>query len=384
MNDAPPTDFVLLLTRKWRTLLLCAALGLATGVAYALFASPWYSATLTVVPSQRSQDSAAMSIAARLPVGLDSFSTDVQRIQAVLQSTSVRDAVIAKFDLMKTYGETHIEKARSTLASHCGTSADRRSGVVTLTCEDKDPKRAMAMAAFFGEEGNRVFGRVSASSAREERKFLEEQVLKARTDVDEASRKLREFQERHKVIDLPEQSKAVISAMASIKGELISKQLELSYLTSFSARTEASVVQLQQQIAIMESKLVQLEQMHQHGLGSGSATQPAGGSGTTKADFFPNAMNVPELRFELEQLMREQKIRETVFSLMTQRFEMAKVDEARDTSTFQILDQPTLPTYRSRPKRSKVALAGVAGGLAVACALILLPVWWRRRTAIAA
>jgi uncharacterized protein involved in exopolysaccharide biosynthesis len=92
-------------------------------------------------------------------------------------------------------------------------------------------------------------------------------------------------------------------------------------------------------------------------------------------------MTVPELRFQLEQLMREQKIQETVFSLMTQRYEMAKVDEARDTSTFQILDQPTLPTYRSRPDRKRAVLLGAFAGLAAAAALLVLPVWWRRRLA---
>jgi uncharacterized protein involved in exopolysaccharide biosynthesis len=91
-------------------------------------------------------------------------------------------------------------------------------------------------------------------------------------------------------------------------------------------------------------------------------------------------MNVPELRFELEQLMREQKIQETVFLLMTQRYEMAKIDEARDTSTFQILDHPTLPTYRSRPKRMKIILYGGIAGLVLACTWILGPVWWRRRS----
>lgn len=372
MSEAPSIDFVLLLTKRWLTVVICVALGVAAGIGYSLVAPKWYSATLTVVPSQRSQDSAAMSLAARLPGGLDTFSTDVQRIQAVLQSTSVRDEVIKKFELDKLYETDHIEKTRTSLAEHCTSNADRRSGLVALTCEDKDPKRAMEMAAYFGEVGNKVFGRVSASSAREERRFLEEQVLKARKDVDDASTKLRQFQEQHKVVDLPEQSKAVISAMASIKGELISKQLELSYLTSFSARTEASVVQLQQQIGIMESKLAQLEKT-----ANVSSTGSAAGSGS--ASFFPNAMNVPELRFELEQLMREQKIRETVFSLMTQRHEMAKVDEARDTSTFQILDYPTLPTYRSRPRRSKLAMYGIAGGLAVSIAWIVIPVWWRRR-----
>src|SRR4051812_10561303 len=103
-EEAAPIDIVMVVLRKWVTIVVCMVLGIAAGVAHAMLSAPWYSATLTVVPSQRSQDSAAMSIAAKLPVGLDSFSTDVQRIQAVLQSTSVRDAVIQKFDLGKLYG----------------------------------------------------------------------------------------------------------------------------------------------------------------------------------------------------------------------------------------------------------------------------------------
>lgn len=366
MSDEP--DLVVTVARRWRTLMITGAIGIAASVAYALLATEWYSATLTVVPSQRSQDIAAMSLAAKLP-GLESFSTDVQRIQAVLASSSVADEVIRKFDLETQYGTSHLELAREALHQHCTVGVDRKSSVVWLTCEDPEPQRAMDMAKSFGEVGNKVFGRVSVSSAREERVFLEGQVANARRDVDEASRKLREFQEQHKVIDLPEQSKAVISAMAQIKGEMVSKQIELSYLNGFSGRGESNVVQLEQQISVMAKKLEQLE----------AQTVAQVGSGAGSANFFPNAMNVPQLRFELEQLMREQKIQETVFGLMTQRFEMARVDEARDTSSFQILDSPTLPTFRSRPRRRNIVAMGLAGGLAAGIAWILIPLWWRRR-----
>ena len=367
---AEPIDLVVTLARRWRTLAITAALGAAAATAYALLATEWYSATITVVPSQRSQDLATMSLAAKLP-GLESFSTDVQRIQAVLASTSVADEVIARFDLRARYGAAHLEQARAVLQAHCVVAVDRKSSVVALTCEDADPQHAMDMAKAFGEVGNKVFGRVSVSSAREERVFLEGQVAKARHDVDDSSRKLREFQEQHKVIDLPEQSKAVIGAMAQIKGEMVSKQIELSYLSGFSGRGESSVQQLQQQIKVMEAKLQQLE-------ASQGIPDAGSGSGSTPS-FFPDAMSVPQLRFELEQLMREQKIQETVFGLLTQRFEMARVDEARDTSSFQILDSPTLPTFRSRPRRRQIFMAGVAAGLALGAAWILFPLWWRRR-----
>lgn len=373
-------DLVLLVVRRWRAILIFAALGLGAGAAYALLATEYFSARLTVVPSTPSRDQAALALASKLP-GLDMTSADSKRIEAVLTSASVSDEVIEKFKLRERYGSTHLELVRAALWKHCSTSVDRKSGVVALVCEDTSPEMARDITAYFGEVGNRVFRRISASSASEEARFLDVQVANARRDVDEASRALREFQELHKIVDLPEQSKAVISAMASLKGELLSKQLELSYVSTFSARTEANVIQLQQQISILSSKLRQLEASQQGnaaaaGSGSGSAGAGATGSGS---EFFPGAMAVPQLRFQLELLLRDQKIKETVFGLLTQRYEVAKVDAARDTSTFQILDQPTLPTLRSRPVRRKIAMLGLFGGLAAGGLWILGPVWWRRR-----
>lgn len=373
MTEPARFDPMQLLLCRWRVLAIGAFVGALAATGYALLTPDWYSATLAVVPSQRGQDSAASAIASKLPGALDSFQTDVQRIEAVLVSTSVTDAVIDKFKLKDRYGTTHIEHARKALWSHCSTSSDRKAGLVTLTCEDKDPTTAMNIAEYFGQAGNQVFGRVSGSSAHEERVFLEAQVVRARNDVDDASRKLREFQEAHKILDLPEQTKAVISAMAQLKGEMLSKELELSYIRGFSSSGESSVVQLQQQVAVMESRLHELEHS-----GRGSATTGDGSAGSAQS-FFPDAMSVPELRFELEELMREQKIRETVFGLLTERLEMAKVNEARDTSTFQILDHPTLPTFKSRPNRKKFVLIGFACGGALAAAMLLLPPWFRRR-----
>src|SRR5690606_38242872 len=148
----------------------------------------------------RAQDP-AMSLMARVPAaaGLGGLAgPDTQRIHAVLTSDSVTDAVIEKFGLMERYDKRHLVHARKAVLEHCSADVDRKSGVVSLACEDQDPRRAMEMVAFFGEIGNRVFGRISATSAREERAFLELQVAKAREDVDIASRALRAFQEQHK------------------------------------------------------------------------------------------------------------------------------------------------------------------------------------------
>ncbi|HEX2691306.1 MAG TPA: Wzz/FepE/Etk N-terminal domain-containing protein [Kofleriaceae bacterium] len=357
-----PLDAPHLLLRRWRTIGVFALLGLVIGGIYSHMATRWYAATITVIPSQRSPRDGG--VVAGLAFGPDALVTDVQRIKWVLMSSSVRDAVIDKLVLGAQYGSKDREHTREILAQRCSTSANKEAGLVALTCEDTSPELAAKLAKVFGEEGNRVFGSISVSSACEERKFLETQVEKIRQDLNEASRKLREFQRTYKIIDLPEQSKAVISAMAAIEGEILSKQLELSYIAGFSADSESNVVQLRHQLEALGARLRRLE----------TTGDPR------KSDFFPAAMSVPELRFQLDELVREQKLQETLFFAMTQRYETAKVDEARDTSTFQILDHPTVPLHPSRPNPTKLAeLSGMAG-LAFAAAWILVPTWWRRRT----
>lgn len=339
----------------------------------------WYQSQLAVVPVAGSKMPSALASVAAAAGGLGELAaelggggSDANRIEAVLKSRTVSDAVINKFHLQARYRERHLENARRALWHHCHVRIDKKPGVVSLTCEDRDPALAQAITAYFGEVGNQTFVRVSASSAAAERKFLEKRVGQARRDVDGASARLRQFQEAHKVIDLGEQSKAVVSAMANLKGELMSKQIELSYLNSFSAPDEASSVQLRQQVAILERKLKTLEEAP--GMAGVAPTaksarrQPPNGDG-----IFPTALSVPKLRFELEQLMREQKIQETVFLLLTQRFEMAKINEARDTPAFQILDDPVVPTIKSRPKRSLYVLGGAFFGFLAGLGLLLWP-----------
>ena len=122
--------------------------------------------------------------------------------------------------------------------------------------------------------------------------------------------------------------------------------------------------QLSEQVSIVERELKRLESSKDDDRGT---------------EFFPDALSVPGLRFELEQLLRAQKIHETVYSMLTQRLAMTRVDEARDTPAIQILDAPTVPTTPARPRGTRVIPLGTAGGLVVGALFILAPSWWRRR-----
>ena len=341
--------------------------GLLLAIVYVVVAPNWYQSTLTVVPATPSKGVSlgaqlAGSLGADLPIDLGN-NADVERIAAVFESTSVTDAVINKFDLRDRYDRKYIEHARRELWSHCSPRIDRKARLVALTCEDKDPKFVKTMLEFFGDYGNKVFQRVSTTSASEEVRFLEQRVTEMRREADDSARRLRDFEEHYKVVDLESQSKAVVSAMASLRSQEISKELQLSYLNSFSARDESTAVQLRQQLSVMNAKFRALEEPAVKELSEAGARSGNANEQKVANNIFPPALAVPGLRFELEQLLRDRKIREADLLLLMQRLEMAKVNEARDTSAFQILDTPTLPTYKSRPKRSVALLTGTILGL---------------------
>lgn len=387
MNQDPSSDFDVqdFLKNGWKTVAYASVIGLALGIIYALLSPKWYAAEVTVIPSSGSKGNGFLPGAAAalgvtdLPLDIGGAGSELDHIVAIFHSYSVTDVVIAKHGLMARYRAHYIEDAREVVWRHCGTKVDKKSNLATLVCEDKVPAEAQAMVRDFAEAANQVAHRVSASSAGDERRFLETRVSQARADLDIASVKLREFQEQHKIVSLPDQAKAVVAAMASLRAEMLDKQMQLAFVDGFSSSDESTSGGLRRQVGIIQSKLKALEEARAPAKPAESAPGQPGKRATaeSRSGIFPQAMDIPVLEYQLAQLMREQKLQETLFGLLTQRFEMARVSEARDTSTFQILDSPTLPTRKTRPRRQLVA----AGGLLVGAFLGLVVAFaqWRKR-----
>ncbi len=376
-----PFDSIAVLRRGWRLLLVGLAAGSLLAAVYALLAPAWYQSHLSILAMSPSRSQLGMVFGAMtpdfLPPEIGGGAADSERISTVLRSASVADSTIEKFDLVKRYEVRQVEKARKRLWQHCQIRVERKSGLVTLSCEDTDPQTARDIVEHMGQVGNQVFRRVTRSSASEERRFLEERVAQARAEKEAASRKLRAFQEQNGIVDITEQSRAVIASMARLRGDLMEKELQLDYLKRYSAADEGTVMQLRSQVAVMRAKLGSLEEKLPDASGGDEIARDAG----VERNVFPPVMSVPRLRFELEQLLADQKVAEAIFLVLTQRYEMAKVNEARDTSTFQVLDAPAVPEIKIRPRRTLIVVYGAGLGLLAAAAWLLGRARWRWQAA---
>ena len=369
MNEktAQTIDLSFLRSRAVQKRIAIATLAFAAaGLLYGLLAPKWYPATLTVVPAKPAPSGAASLLSGELGglagtfAGLGGGAADTGRIAAVLQSVAVSDAVIAKFNLGARYDTASQEATRDALWSHCSVRILPKPNLVQLACEDRDPKFVQEMVAYFASYGNEVFRRVNVGSASEEVRFLERRVAELRAQADETASRVREFQETNQIVDLETQARAVVSSVAAVNAQRINKQLELDYARTFSASDEPGARQLESQLSVVDETLRDLERSRARaGSGNAAAAAKAGGAG-----LFPAALAVPKLRADFEKLYRDRKVAEATLIFSRERLEAAKAAEARDISTFQVLDPPTLATRKSRPRGSLTMLFGASLGLA--------------------
>ena len=75
-------------------------------------------------------------------------------------------------------------------------------------------------------------------------------------------------------------------------------------------------------------------------------------------------------------LYLQTKIQETVFELLTQQYEMAKVQEAKEIPSVKVLDAAVVPTKKTFPPRAVITVLGTLLGLAAAITWILLKTRW--------
>jgi capsule polysaccharide export protein KpsE/RkpR len=349
------------------------ALGCAVaGGLYGLLAPRWYRAVLTVVPAKPPRFNVSSMLGPELgaiAAGFDApgGSADAARIAAVLQSVAVSDATIAKFDLRARYGEKYLEGARDALWRHCEVNTLVKPNLVQLSCEDKDPRFVQEMLGYMGDIGNQVFRRVGVSSATEEVRFVERRVAELRAQSDEAAARMRDFQEKHHIVDLETQAKAVVSSLATLNTQSIRKQLEVDYARRFSSSDEATVRELEAQLSVVDEKLRDLQEPR--ATPSEQAEKPRRRGKDASGGMFPAALDVPRLRAEFETLVRDRKVAELSLVFALERLEAARANEARDVSTFQVLDPPPLPTRPIRPRPLQTALLAAVAGL-VAAAVI--------------
>lgn len=286
----------------------------------------------------------------------------------VLRSRTVEDQLVDQFDLKKVYGTRLQVKARERLAECTGVSEDRKSGIITLSVTDRDPKRAAAMAAAYIDELNALIAQVSTSSARRERIFLEDRLANVKQDLEAAEKDFSHFASSKGAIDIPQQGKAMVEAAATLEGQLIAAKSELEGLRQVYTDQNVRVRSTQARIDGLKEQLSKLAGTTEDAK-QNDADPPSNSP-------YPTLRQLPVLGVPYADKMRRMKVQEVVFETLTKQYELAKVQEAKEIPSVKVLDAPVVPELKSYPPRLQIILLGTFLGTIAGLVWVLGTASW--------
>jgi len=349
--------FLVLLKRKW-LIFWITFLAIVASVSYSLYLPEKFTATARILPPQESkaglssflpQAGGAFGGLASGLLGGGQSSSDLY--VGIMKSRTVADVLINKFDLKKLWEKEYITPVYNNLSEITKINISKDTGVISVSVEVKDPQRAAAMANTYVEALDQINRTVLVTEGQRKRVFLEERLEKAKKDLINAETGLQAFQEKYNLVSINEQAKASIEGAATLRGEIIAAQTEFEVLKKFGTEKQNEAIMLKSKIEELRKQLAKIE--------SGNPEKDAD-------NFYIPFKELPDLGMRLARLMREKKIQEEVFELLTSQYEMAKIEEAKDMNTIQILDEAVPTDMKSSPNRALIVILSTIVGFFIA------------------
>jgi capsule polysaccharide export protein KpsE/RkpR len=353
-----------LLWEHRRLLSAAAAIALLVGLAIAFTMPKRYTSTGKIMPPDNSGSSVAMfaalagrslgevgglgGLAGSLLGGRNSSALFVD----LLRSGTVSADLIDRYDLQHVWHKRYCVDTAKYLARHTTIVDDKRSGVITVEVEDTDPRRARDIAAGYLEELDKLVRRTNTSSAHQERIFIEGRLQGVEADLKRAQVALSEFSSIHTTIDIANQTRAMVDAAARLQGEQIAAQTEVDSLRQIYGDQNVRVRAAEARVAELRHELEKMS-------GSSSAESDAGGTTPGNArdeQLYPPLRQLPRLAVPYSDLYRRVRVQEAVYELLTQQYEIARIEEAKDVPVVSVIDAPGIPEKKSFPPRLLVAL----------------------------
>lgn len=325
-------------------------------VAYGLagFLPPKYTAKASFLPQQQPQSAVSGALASLGPlVGLSAQGpkNSADQFVALMQSAAITDRIIDHFDLIKLYESDYREDARNQLLGSVRITVGKKDGLIYIEADDRDPKRAAALANAHIEELKGLVSQLAITEAQQRRKFFETQLKQARDGLTRAQLSLQGSGFSRGA--LRAEPKAAAEEYGRLKAEVVNAEVRVQSLRGFLNEGATELIQAQATLLALRQQLARAE----------GAT--GDGSSAANSDYITK--------------YREYKYQETLFELFARQYEVARVDESRDGAMLQVVDAAAMPEKRTGPRKARIAAAaGLAVGLLL-CIMVLVKAVARRR-----
>lgn len=337
--------------RKW-LILGWALAGLVIAIIAIIRVPTLYKAEATIMPPQQEQSSAALlsqigALTAIAGVGSNlGLKNPADLYIAILQTNLVADSIVDRFHLEDVYHIPDRDGAAGRLRKRSKFVANK-TGLIQVTVEDGDPKRAVALVNGYADELFRQNNRLAIGSASQRRQFYEQQLAQEKDRLADAEVAMKKTQIATGVLQVSGQAQNIILEEANVQANITAHEVQLGALLASSTEQNPDVIRLRTELAGLREQLNKM----QHGTNGAMLSQ----------------REFPEAGLEYIRRERDVQYHQALFDLLARQLEAARIDEAKASPSVQMVDPPLLPRAKSWPKPFLFILIGLVVGTMFGC-----------------
>lgn len=309
------------------------------------------SATLYVQSKSGGLSSVLSSIPMAGMLGLGQ-SSDSGYLEAFLKSNTMSGIIIQKYGIAtntaivgpnpKPASEVKYDDLLNIVNKTVSIGNDAKSGLITISAETMDANLSAQITNSYIEH----LTRFANEPQRKKLLFLSEQLAQVTKDLNEAQESLKKFQDENKMFTLEEYAKSIVERMTKLQTEKFSTEVSMQtqdrLMQSFGSMPE--LIKLE---ALKVAEATRIKAINDEI----SVTQTA-------------MESLPKLALEFARLRVALSVKEKLFTMITEQYELAKIAIADESSAFDVIDSPLVPELKSKPKRATmVILAGLLAGV---------------------
>ncbi|HEY5027334.1 MAG TPA: Wzz/FepE/Etk N-terminal domain-containing protein [Candidatus Angelobacter sp.] len=337
-------DLLIILAKRKFLILGCTAAAMVISLVVAFLLPKYYTATAKILPPQQSQSMATAMLGQLGPLLGATAGKDLglrnpnDLYVAMLRSRAVEDNLVNRFSLMSVYQDKLRVDTLRDLDSLTEVVAGK-DGVISVSVEDRDPRRAATLANAYIEELTKLTKTLAVTDAGKRRIFFEQEVKTGNDELAAAEQALKRTEETTGIIQLDSQSKVMLQSYADLRAQVAAREVQVQSMRSYATAENPDLIRAEQELSALRSQVARFE----------------GGEGSHSSNNVALA-KVPSAGLEYVRKLRDVKYREALLELLTKQYEVARIDESKDASIIQVLDQAVMPERKSWPHRSIIVL----------------------------
>ena len=343
---------LLIVLAKRKGLIIGITFGAALIMAIvSLTMTPIYKAETKILLPQQGSSSMASQVLGQLGgfAGLAGGSlgkTSNDLYIALLKSRPILDNMIDRLKLMEFYKVKSREDARSALRGTLKTQDDKKSGIVSIGIEGKDPKMAADIANAFVEELRDYNKRLALTETSQKRLFFEEQLKDVKEGLIKSEEAMKTFQEKTGVIRIDEQAAAVMEGIAKLRALIAEREIQIRVMKTYATSHNPDIQRTEEELKGLREQVSKLEKT----------------DGSGNPDVILSTDRMPSIGTAYIRKLREFKYNEALYEILLKQYELARLDEAKDAPIIQVIEKAIPPEKRIKPKRSQMVMIAMVAG----------------------